>query len=213
VRTAHPYPGPGRVGGSDAIVEGGPDRLDRVSAERAAASLLAALGVPDDSEVARRTPARMVAGLAELLDRSAFEFTTFPNREGQHDLVLVRGVPFISICAHHLMPFSGTAHVGVLPGPKIAGLSKLARAVEWCAANLQVQEELGQQVATLVEQRLECRGVGVIMVAEHSCMTRRGVRALGAETITVALRGELRTDPGAREEFLRLAGTSGSGAA
>ncbi|MFC0037182.1 GTP cyclohydrolase I [Actinomadura rayongensis] len=88
-----------------------------------------------------------------------------------------------------------------------------ARAVEWCAANLQVQEELGQQVATLVEQWLECRGVGVVMVAEHSCMTRRGVRALGAETITFALRGELRTDAGARGEFLQLADVAGSRAA
>ncbi|MGW4411366.1 GTP cyclohydrolase I [Nonomuraea sp. NPDC004702] len=179
--------------------------IDVAAAEQAAAALLAAIGVSNGSEAADRTPARMVAGLAELLNCPAWEFTTFPNREGQHELVLARDVPFTSLCAHHLLPFSGVAHVGVLPAARIAGLSKLARAVEAFAARMQVQEELGQQIAAFLEERLECRGVGVVLAAEHLCMTRRGVRAQGAETVTIACRGDLRDDPGARAEFLQLA--------
>ena len=147
----------------------------------------------------------MVAGLAELLSSAPWEFTTFPNPEGQHELVLARDVPFTSVCAHHLLPFSGVAQVGVLPGERIAGLSKLARAVEAFAARMQVQEELGQQIAAFLDEQLQCRGVGVLLVAEHLCMTRRGVRALGADTVTIASRGLLRDDPAARAEFLQLA--------
>jgi GTP cyclohydrolase IA len=179
--------------------------IDVEAAEQAASALLAALGVPDSSEAALRTPARMVAGLAELLSSSAWEFTTFPNREDQHELVLTRDIPFTSVCAHHLLPFSGTAQVGWLPGQRIAGLSKVARTVQTFAARMQVQEELGQQIATFLDERLECRGVGVVLTAEHLCMTRRGVRALGADTITIASRGRLRDDPVARAEFLQLA--------
>ena len=121
--------------------------IDVEAAVRAAAALLAALGVPDGSEAAVRTPGRMVAGLAELLSSSPWEFATFPNREGQHELVLARDVPFTSVCAHHLLPFSGVAQVGVLPGERIAGLPELARAVEAFAGRMQVQVELGQQIA------------------------------------------------------------------
>ncbi|MGH4015395.1 MAG: GTP cyclohydrolase I [Pseudonocardiaceae bacterium] len=186
------------------LVTGSPG-LNVEDAERAAAALLAALGVPDDSEVTLRTPARMVAGLVELLSSPPWEFTTFPNRGEQHELVLARDVPFTSICAHHLLPFSGTAHVGVLPGKRIAGLSKLARTVEAFAARIQVQEELGQQIAAFLEAQLDCRGVAVILAAEHLCMTRRGVRAMGAEAVTIASRGQLRDDTAARAEFLQLA--------
>jgi GTP cyclohydrolase I len=153
--------------------------IDVEAAERAAAALLAALGVPEGTEVALRTPARMVAGLAELLTVPRWSFTTFPNDEGHHELVLVRDVPFTSVCAHHLLPFAGVAQVGVLPGERIAGLSKLARTVTAFAARLQVQEELGQQISGFLEEQMECRGVGVVLCAEHLCMTRRGVRASG----------------------------------
>jgi GTP cyclohydrolase IA len=200
VLTADPETGPRAVG----LIARTPG-IDVEAAEQAASALLAALGVPDSSEAALRTPARMVAGLAELLSASAWEFTTFPNREDQHELVLTRHIPFTSVCAHHLLPFSGTAQVGWLPGQRIAGLSKVARTVQTFAARMQVQEELGQQIATFLEERLECRGVGVVLTAEHLCMTRRGVRALGADTITIASRGRLRDDPVARTEFLQLA--------
>ncbi len=186
------------------LVTGSPG-LNVEEAERAAAAPLAALGVPEDSEVALRTPARIVAGLVELLSSPPWEFTTFPNRREQHELVLARDLPFTSICAHHLLPFSGTAHVGVLPGKRIAGLSKLARTVEAFAAQMQVQEELGQQIAAFLEAQLECRGVAVVLTAEHLCMTRRGVRAMGAEAVTIASRGQLRDDTAARAEFLQLA--------
>jgi GTP cyclohydrolase I len=196
----------------------GPENLtsaafDLAAAERAAAALLAAFGVPAGSEAALRTPARVVAGLAELLSAPAWEFTTFPNTENQHELVLARNVPFTSVCAHHLLPFSGVAQVGVLPGERIAGLSKLARTVEAFAARMQVQEELGQQVASFLEGRLECLGVGVVLEAEHLCVTRRGVRAQGSDTVTIATRGLLRDDPSARAEFLHLALAPARGAA
>ncbi|MBL7489742.1 GTP cyclohydrolase I [Frankia sp. AgB1.9] len=187
--------------------------FDLDAAKTAAAALLAAFGVPSDSEAALRTPARMVAGLAELLSTSAWEFTTFPNTERQHELVLARNIPFTSVCAHHLLPFSGLAHVGVLPGERIAGLSKLARAVDEFAARLQVQEELGQQIVSFLEERLACRGVGVVLEAEHLCMTRRGVKAQGCDTVTIATRGLLRDDPAARSEFLSMAHVSARRAA
>jgi GTP cyclohydrolase I len=125
-------------------------------------------------------------------------------------------VPFTSVCAHHLLPFCGVAQVGILPGPRIAGLSKLARTVEAFAARLQVQEELGQQIAGFLDDRLECHGAGVVLASEHLCMTRRGVRAHGADTVTIATRGLLRDDPAARAEFIHLAmpprqGTAGGG--
>lgn len=178
--------------------------IDVDAAERAAAALLAAFGVPEGSEATARTPARMVAGLAELLTAPPWEFTTFPNREDQHELVLVRDVPFTSVCAHHVLPFSGTAHIGVLPGARIAGLSKMARVVEMFAAQMQVQEELGQQIAAFLDQALDCLGVAVILSAEHLCMTRRGVRAHSSETITIATRGQLSEGYPARSEFLQL---------
>lgn len=178
--------------------------IDVEAAQQAAAALLTALGVPDESEVAERTPTRMVAGLVELLTAPSFAFTTFPNREQHHELVVVRDVPFTSVCAHHVLPFFGTAQVGVLPGTRIAGLSKLARSVEQFAAGFQTQEELGQQIAAFLEQELDCRGVAVLLAAEHLCMTRRGVRAHGADAITLATRGQLHDDPASRAEFLQL---------
>src|SRR5260370_13436539 len=193
-RPARAVPGPPAGTSRWMPVRGGPGR-STATGSWSAAALLAAFGVPDGSEAAARTPARMVAGLAELLSSPPWEFTTFPNREDHHELVMARDVPFTSVCAHHLLPFSGTAHVGVLPGARIAGLSKLARAVETFAARMQVQEELGQQIAAFLEEQLECHGVGVVLVAEHPCMMRRGVRAAGAGTITIASRGRLRDDP------------------
>ena len=183
----------------------GSPAVDLKAAERAVAQLLSALGVDPASEVARRTPARMAAGLAELLTATAWQFTTFANDAGHHDLVLARDVPFTSVCAHHLLPFSGRAHVGVYPDTRLAGLSKLARTVEAFAARLQVQEQLGQQIAAFLDEQLRCNGVGVVLEAEHLCMTRRGVRATGSRTLTIATRGRLNTDQGARAEFLQLA--------
>jgi GTP cyclohydrolase IA len=186
--------------------------VDLEAAERAAADFLAALGVELDREELRETPARMARAYAELFDAQPFRLTTFPNDEGYDELVLARGIPFRTVCEHHLLPFAGTAHVGYLPGERILGLSKLARVVEHYAARPQTQERLTKQVADCLADRLEPRGAGVVLEAEHSCMTLRGVRALGATTITSALHGALRDDARSRAEFFALAGVHERGA-
>ncbi|WP_435526213.1 GTP cyclohydrolase I [Microbacterium elymi] len=145
----------------------------------------------------------MVAGLRELIEPRPFALTTFPNEDGYDELVLVRDIPFTSLCEHHLLPFRGVAHVGYLPGDRIVGLSKLARVVELFARDLQVQEALTAQIAEHLERMLEPRGVGVVLEAEHLCMSLRGVRATGATTTTSAFRGALRDDEVLRARFAR----------
>jgi GTP cyclohydrolase I len=184
-------------------------RIDRGRAEWAVSELLAALGYPVEGEHRARTPERVVSALSEMLVPAAFLPTTFPNDEGYDELVVARQVPFRSLCEHHLLPFYGHAHIGYLPGTRIVGLSKLARVVEHFAAGLQVQERLTQQVADWLDSQLDARGVGVVLEAEHLCMSLRGVRAMGARTVTSALRGTLRTDPRTRDEFLALTRRSG----
>jgi GTP cyclohydrolase IA len=190
----------------DLRLAGAPTGVDLVAAERAAADFLAALGVELGRDELRETPARMARAYAELFDSRPFRLTTFPNDEGYDELVLARGIPFRTICEHHLLPFSGVAYVGYLPGDRILGLSKLARVVEHYAARPQTQERLTKQVADCLAERLSPRGVGAVLEAEHSCMTLRGVRALGATTITSTLLGALRDDASCRAEFFALAG-------
>lgn len=180
--------------------------VDMDGARRAAADFLSALGIDVDREEMRETPARMARAYAELFDVQPLRLTTFPNDEGYDELVLARSIPFRTVCEHHLLPFSGLAHVGYLPGERIIGLSKLARLVEHFAARPQVQERLTKQVAECLATRLRAPGVGVVLEAEHSCMTMRGVRAHGAKTVTSALLGTLRADPRSRAEFFALAG-------
>src|SRR5690606_11103088 len=134
-----------------------------------------------------------------------FDLTTFPNERGYRQLVLERDIPFTSLCEHHMMPFRGTAHVGYLPGARMLGLSKLARVVDLFARRPQVQESLTQQIADWLHDRLTPAGVGVVVQAEHTCMTLRGARAAGTSTVTSALQGVLLTDARAREEFFLLA--------
>ena len=176
--------------------------LDR--AERAVAELLAALGQDPTSEQLLDTPRRVAAGYAELLTPAPFAPTTFPNHEGYDELVLAKAIPFSSLCQHHLLPFVGVAHVGYLPGARILGLSKFARTVEFFARRAQTQERLTMEIAEHLMDRLEPRGVGVVLEAEHTCMSLRGARAAGARTVTAALRGGLRDDPKTRAEFLSL---------
>jgi GTP cyclohydrolase I len=180
--------------------------IDLDAAQRAAGEFLAALGIDLDGEALRETPARMARAYAELFDAQPFRLTTFPNDEGYDELVVARDIPFRTVCEHHLLPFSGVAHVGYLPGDRILGLSKLARLVEHFAARPQTQERLTKQVVNSLAARLHPRGAGVVMEAEHTCMTLRGVRARGATTITSALLGTLRADARSRAEFLALAG-------
>lgn len=183
--------------------------VDVVAAERAAAELLVALGADLELEGLSETPRRVAAAYAELLTPEPFDLTTFPNEEGYDELVLVRDIPFQSLCMHHLLPFHGVAHVAYLPGERILGLSKLARVVEHFSRDLQLQERLTTQVAGWLQEQLEPKGVGVMLEAEHLCMSLRGVQKAGAVTITSALHGLVRDDPRTREEFLSLTGGRG----
>jgi len=183
-----------------------PAPRDLGAARVAAEALLAALGVDARSESMADTPARMARALDEMLTPRAFDATTFPNDEGYEQLVIEREIGFRSLCEHHFLPFAGRAYVAYLPGERILGLSKLARLVELLACRPQVQERLTQQVANWLNDSLEPRGVGVVLVAEHMCMTLRGARATGSTTVTSALHGLLRTDARAGEEFFLLAG-------
>jgi GTP cyclohydrolase IA len=180
---------------------------DLAAARRAAAEFLTALGIDLDQDGLRDTPARMARAYAELFDPPPVRLTTFDNAEGYDELVIARAIPFRTVCEHHLLPFSGLAHVGYVPAERILGLSKLARLVEHFAARPQTQERLTRQVADCLAERLHPRGAGAVLEAEHSCMTVRGVRATGATTVTSALLGSLRTDERARAEFFALAGT------
>jgi GTP cyclohydrolase I len=181
--------------------------VDLPAAERAIAALLQALGRDPVSEHLADTPRRVADAYAEMLTAQPFDLTTFPNDEGYDELVLARDIPVQSLCEHHLLPFRGTAHVAYLPGDRILGLSKLARVVDLFARDLQVQERLTQQVADWLQEHLAPRGVGVVIEAEHLCMSLRGVRAAGARTSTSALRGLLREDARSRQEFFALSGT------
>ena len=182
---------------------------DAARAEAAAEEFLRALGVATDSPGLAETPRRMAEAYAEMLTPRSFDLTTFPNEEGYDELVLARDIPVQSVCEHHMLPFVGVAHVGYLPGSRIVGLSKLARVVELFARRPQVQERLTTQVAVWLQDQLQPRGVGVVVEAEHFCMTLRGVRAPGSTTITSALLGLLREDARSRGEFLALTSADG----
>jgi len=196
--------GPATSGRPDLRLARSGPRIDLAAAERAAGEFLAALGIELDTEELSETPARMVRAYAELFEAEPFRLTTFPNDEGYDELVLARGIPFRSVCEHHLLPFFGVAQVGYLPGERIVGLSKLARLVQHFAARPQTQERLTKQIADCMATRLHPRGAGVVLEAEHTCMTLRGVRASGSTTVTSALLGLLRDDARSRAEFLAL---------
>jgi GTP cyclohydrolase I len=181
-----------------------PAQLNLARAERAARELLHALGIDTENANLRATPRRMARAYAELFTAPEFDLTTFPNDEGYDELVVARSIPLRSVCEHHLLPFTGVAHVGYLPGERILGLSKLARVVEHFAARPQVQERLTRQVADWLQDSLSPAGVGVVVEAEHSCMTVRGVRAGGSTTVTSSLLGTVRDDPRSRQEFFAL---------
>jgi GTP cyclohydrolase I len=181
------------------------DSIDLHAARCAAADLMRALGMDTEDPSLRRTPERVARAYADLLTPREFEMTTFPNDEDYDELVVVSNIAFTSLCEHHLLPFTGTASVGYLPGGRILGLSKLARVVELFSRRPQVQERMTKQVANWLDTHLEPRGTGVVITAEHSCMTLRGARATGSITTTSAHTGLIRTDQRTRTEFLELA--------
>jgi GTP cyclohydrolase IA len=180
--------------------------IDSAAVEEAARDLLEALGADLDGEGLRDTPRRMADAFSELLTPEPFNLTTFPNDEGYDELVVVRDIPFQSLCMHHVLPFHGVAHVAYLPAERILGLSKLARVVDLFARDLQLQERLTTQIAGWLAEQLQPKGVGVVLEAEHLCMSLRGVQKPGAKTVTSALHGLVRDDPRTREEFLSLTG-------
>jgi GTP cyclohydrolase I len=183
--------------------------VDVPAAEQAVADLLRALGRDPETAHLTETPRRVAAAYAELLTAPPFDLTTFPNDEGYDELVLATAIPVQSLCEHHLLPFSGVASIGYLPGDRILGLSKLVRVLDLFARDLQVQERLTQQVADWLQEKLAPRGVGVVIEAEHQCMSLRGVRARGSRTTTSALHGVLREDARSRQEFFALTRTGG----
>ena len=178
--------------------------IDHDRLELAARELLLALGADVDSDGLRDTPRRVADAYAELLTPQPFRATTFPNEDGYDELVVARAIPFHSLCMHHLLPFHGVVHIGYLPGDRIIGLSKLGRVVELFARDLQIQERLTTQVADWLQRELEPKGVGVVLEAEHMCMSLRGVQKFGARTVTSAVHGVLRDDARSRQEFLAL---------
>ena len=187
-------------------VVGDEQGIDRAAAERAVGDLLLALGRDPGDEHLADTPRRVADAYAELLTPEPFDLPTFANDEGYDELILARDIPFHSLCEHHLLPFHGVAHVGYVPAERILGLSKLARVVELFARNFQVQERLTVQVANWLQEHLEPKGVGVVLEADHLCMSLRGVRATGSTTVTSALHGLLRENPSSRQEFFDLTG-------
>src|SRR3954467_11163860 len=180
--------------------------IDLARAKAAARDLLFALGCDLDDESVRETPRRLAETYAELLTARSFNPTTFPHDEGYDELVIARDIPFHSLCEHHMLPFKGVVHVAYLPGQRILGLSKLARVVELFARDLQVQERLTKQVADWLQDQLAPKGVGVVLEAEHLCMSLRGVCANGSRTVTSAVHGLLRDDARSRQEFFALTG-------
>jgi GTP cyclohydrolase IA len=178
--------------------------IDLDGAQRAVLDLLVALGRDLSDPDLHETPRRVAAAYAELLTHEPVSLTTFPNDAGYDELVVVREIAFHSLCMHHLLPFHGVAHVAYLPGERIIGLSKLARVVELFARELQLQERLTMQVADCLQKHLRPKGVGVVLEAEHLCMSLRGVHKAGTRTTTSALLGLLRDDARTRQEFLSL---------
>lgn len=195
--------GPVPAGDRPLAAASGSGVVDRHRAEAAAAELLAALAVDVDRDGLRETPRRIVDVYAELLAPEPFQPTTFPNDGGYDELVVVSDIAFSSLCEHHLLPFTGVAHIGYLPGERIVGLSKLPRLVEHRARRLQVQERLTTQVANAVQAVLEPRGVAVVIEASHLCMMMRGVQKQRSETLTSCLLGEFQ-QPATRAEFMAL---------
>lgn len=174
--------------------------------EGAVRDLLVAAGQDTEREGLHDTPERYAKFLAEWIDQPPPKMTTFAVEGDDGGMIVQRAIPFYSLCEHHMLPFFGTAIVGYVPGERMLGLSKLARAVRYCARGFQNQERITAAVADLLVSAVAPAGVGVIITAEHMCMTMRGVQAAGTTTRTSALRGCFMDDERCRAEFLAHAG-------
>ncbi len=186
---------------------------DIETAQQLLQQLIVAIGEDPNREGLLDTPRRMAAMYEELFDglrQDPVAVLSVGFEEGHDEMVILREIPFYSMCEHHFMPFHGEAHVGYLPDGRIVGLSKIARAVDIFARRPQVQERLTGQIANCIEEVLGAKGVGVVIEAEHLCMTARGVRKPGSKMVTSAMRGKFRDDSNTRHEFLELIRPSGS---
>ena len=183
--------------------------FDEAEIKTAVASIIRAIGEDPNREGLVDTPRRVAEMYAELfmgLDIDPREELTVGYEAGHREMVIVRDIPFYSMCEHHLLPFYGTAHIGYIPdiSGRVVGLSKLARVVEIIASRLQIQERMTTEIADAIMDGLNPSGVAVIVQAEHLCMIMRGVKKPGSSIITSAIRGAFRTHPESRAEFLSL---------
>ena len=181
--------------------------VDIETIKEAVRTILTAVGEDPDRPGLKETPRRVAKMYAEMfaglhIDPSRHLKVVFP--ENYDEMVLVRDIPFTSMCEHHLLPFSGVAHVAYIPDGKVTGLSKIARVVDEVAHRPQVQERMTQTVADMVDEHLKTKGVAVVIRAEHSCMSIRGIKKPGSSTVTSALRGIFKTNQSTRAEFMSL---------
>lgn len=163
--------------------------VDQILVTLARQLLVEIAGLDPENPQEKDTPRRFVEALKELTTPEPFTFTTFKPDVPLDEMIIERNIPFHSLCRHHILPFSGLAHIAYVPGEHMAGLSKLARAVKFHSAGLRTQEELTVTIADFLDERLEPQGVGVVMEAEHLCMSLRGVKAPGTITYSAAMRG------------------------
>lgn len=192
-------------------------RPSRAEAERAVRTLLLWAGDNPEREGLRDTPARVTRAFEEWFagyndDPEEYLARTFEEVDGYDEMIVLKDIRFESHCEHHLAPIIGRAHVGYLPANKVVGISKLARVVESFARRLQVQEKLNAQVANLIQNVLEPKGVAVVIEATHQCMTTRGVHKPGVTMVTSTMLGAFREDASTRREFLRIIGNPHSSA-
>jgi GTP cyclohydrolase I len=181
--------------------------VTRDDAEAAVRTLIQWAGDDPSREGLQDTPARVVRAYEELFggyDTNPRDYLqrTFDEVGGYDELVVLTNIPVVSFCEHHMLPFQGRAHVGYLPDRRVVGISKLARVVQGFARRLQIQEKLTAEVAEAIQDVLQPKGVGVVVTAEHSCMTMRGVNTPGSKLTTSTLLGVVRDDPRTRQEFL-----------
>ena len=183
--------------------------IDQEKIKEAVTSIILAIGEDTGREGLVETPRRIADMYAEFfsgLDMDPFEVLATGFEEGHGELVVVKNIPFFSICEHHFLPFYGSASIGYVPSGRVVGASKLARALDILARRPQIQERLTRELADTIVGAIQPVGVGVVLAAEHMCMTLRGARKPGSKIVTSASRGSLRTRDEAKREFLALLG-------
>lgn len=196
------------------MAENGKKGPTQADAEAAVRTLIEWAGDDPTREGLLETPKRVAKAYRELFagyeaDPRDYLQRTFDEVGGYDELVVLRDIRVVSFCEHHMLPFLGKAHVGYLPDKRVVGISKLARVVHGFARRLQIQEKLTAEIAQAIQDILQPKGVGVVIVSEHSCMTMRGVNTPGSRLTTSHLMGVVRDDPRTRQEFLELVRTNG----